>query len=188
MPSDETRTLLKRFGIAVTDYEDAVAQGAPPEQLAKAEAEARARLKDAGALVARLRGAAARPTTVEDVMTSDPLVMAPSARIEEAHALMKSRGFRHLPIVEGGKLVGIVSMTDIGRIGSTLPEVMARVIADVMTKSPSTIQPAERVEVAAAQMALRKINCLLVVSGEALVGIVTTYDLLDALARTLREH
>src|SRR5262249_43340750 len=115
MPSDETRALLKRFGIAVTEYEDAVGKAAPHEQLAQAEAEARARLKDVGARVARLRGAAARPATVEDVMTSDPLVMAPSATVEEAHALMKSKGFRHLPIVEGGKVIGILSMTDIGR-------------------------------------------------------------------------
>lgn len=55
MPSEETRRLLKVFGIAVTDFEDAVEQGAPPEDSAKAEAEVRARLEEVTALIERLR-------------------------------------------------------------------------------------------------------------------------------------
>ena len=55
MASDETRRLLKVFGIAVTDYEDAVAQGAPAEKLSKAEAEAFARLREVTTLLERLR-------------------------------------------------------------------------------------------------------------------------------------
>ena len=55
MPSDETRRLLKVFGIAVTTYEDAVEGGATPEELSKAESEARARLQEVAALVERLR-------------------------------------------------------------------------------------------------------------------------------------
>jgi len=191
MASDETRTLLKRFGIAVTGLEDAVASGASAEDLARADAEARARLQDVSGLLRRLRGASThpggRPTTVEDVMTSDPLVIGPEATVGDAHSVMASRGFRHLPVVEHGRLVGILSMTDIGRIGSTLAEVLARKIGDVMTPNPATIAPGERVELAAAQMALRKINCLPVISADRIVGIVTTYDLLDALARHLRE-
>ncbi len=54
MPSDETRRLLKVFGVAVTAYEDAVNRRAPAEELAKAEAEARARLEDVRAFVERL--------------------------------------------------------------------------------------------------------------------------------------
>ena len=55
MPSDETRRLLKVFGIAVTDYEEAVERGAPGDELAKAEAEAKARLAEVTALIERLR-------------------------------------------------------------------------------------------------------------------------------------
>ncbi len=54
MPSDETRRLLKVFGIAVTDYEDAVEKGAPPDALAKAEAEVKTRLAEVTRLVQRL--------------------------------------------------------------------------------------------------------------------------------------
>lgn len=54
MPSDETRRLLKVFGIAITNYEDAVHKSAPAEELKKAEGEARARLEEIAALIERL--------------------------------------------------------------------------------------------------------------------------------------
>ncbi|HEY3302955.1 MAG TPA: hypothetical protein VGL70_05395 [Candidatus Binatia bacterium] len=54
MPSDETRRLLKVFGIAMTNYEDAVHKGAPAEEIKKAEGEARARLEEIAALIEKL--------------------------------------------------------------------------------------------------------------------------------------
>ncbi|MEE8075849.1 MAG: hypothetical protein V3T60_09525 [Candidatus Binatia bacterium] len=55
MPTDETRRVLKVFGVAVTAYEDAVEKGAPPEELIKVEAEVRTRLEEVTALIERLR-------------------------------------------------------------------------------------------------------------------------------------
>ena len=55
MPSDETRRVLKMFGVAVTTYEDAVDAGAPADQIDKAEAEFRATLSEVTALIERLR-------------------------------------------------------------------------------------------------------------------------------------
>lgn len=55
MPSDETRRVLKTFGVAVTTYEDAVETGAPAEEIEKAEAEYRATLSEVTALIERLR-------------------------------------------------------------------------------------------------------------------------------------
>ena len=55
MPTDETRRVLKVFGVAVTAYEDAVDKGAPPQELAKVEVEVRTRLEEVTALIERLR-------------------------------------------------------------------------------------------------------------------------------------
>jgi hypothetical protein len=55
MPSDETRRVLKTFGVAVTSYEDAVEAGAPTDEIDKAEAEFRATLGQVTALIERLR-------------------------------------------------------------------------------------------------------------------------------------
>jgi hypothetical protein len=54
MPSDETRRMLKVFGVAVTAYEDAVEKGSQPEEVAKADAEVRTRLAEVTALIERL--------------------------------------------------------------------------------------------------------------------------------------
>jgi hypothetical protein len=55
MPSDETRRVLKTFGVAVTTYEDAVEAGRPDEEINKADAEFRATLSEVTALIERLR-------------------------------------------------------------------------------------------------------------------------------------
>jgi hypothetical protein len=55
MPTDETRRVLKVFGVAVTAYEDAVDKDAPAEELKKADAEVRTRLEEITTLIDRLR-------------------------------------------------------------------------------------------------------------------------------------
>ena len=120
-------------------------------------------------------------------MTPDPMCMGPTATVGEAYALMKEHGFRHVPICEGDLLLGIFSLTDVGHLGARVPEIMLKQLHEVMTKNLVTVKPQETVSAAAAMMASKKINCLLVVVGRKLAGIVTTYDLLDALARNTRD-
>jgi hypothetical protein len=55
MPTDETRRVLKVFGVAVTAFEDAVEKGASPEELKKTETEVRSRLEEITALIEGLR-------------------------------------------------------------------------------------------------------------------------------------
>ena len=55
MPTDETRRVLKVFGVAVTAYEDAVESAATAEEINKAEAEVNAGLSEVNALIDRLR-------------------------------------------------------------------------------------------------------------------------------------
>jgi hypothetical protein len=55
MPSDETRRVLKVFGVAVTALEDAVDKSAPADELKKVDAEVRTRLQEVTALIERLR-------------------------------------------------------------------------------------------------------------------------------------
>jgi hypothetical protein len=55
VPTDETRRVLKVFGVAVTAFEDAVDKSTPPDELKKVDAEVRARLEEVTALIERLR-------------------------------------------------------------------------------------------------------------------------------------
>lgn len=54
-----------------------------------------------------------RATRVEEVMTTDPLVVCPTTSLEECMVIMRNRGFRHLPICDGKKLKGLVSLRDL---------------------------------------------------------------------------
>jgi acetoin utilization protein AcuB len=125
-------------------------------------------------------------TTVAHVMTPDPICITSTITIAEAHGIMTERGFRHLPVVDEKRLVGVLSTTDIGRLAVDVPELMAKPVSELMTPNPQTIESTSPIELAAATLAMRKINCLPVVRSGELVGIITTYDLLDALARRLR--
>ena len=61
MPSDETRRLLRTFGVAVTQFEDALSSGAPANEIKQAEDEARARLHEIEALLQRLTNSQKNP-------------------------------------------------------------------------------------------------------------------------------
>lgn len=60
-----------------------------------------------------LEGRDARVTPVADIMTRDPMTVKPGDPLEACMGLMASRNFRHLPVVDGGKLVGVISIGDI---------------------------------------------------------------------------
>jgi CBS domain-containing protein len=60
-----------------------------------------------------LPGKDAKATLVSDVMTRDPMTVRPSDPLEACMGLMANRGFRHLPVLDGGKLVGVVSVGDV---------------------------------------------------------------------------
>jgi len=54
-----------------------------------------------------------RSTLVEQVMTEDPLTIHPTETVENCMMLMRRHGFRHLPVCDGKKLVGMVSLRDL---------------------------------------------------------------------------
>src|SRR3954454_21115401 len=66
-------------------------------------------------------GVDARVATVMEWMTAAPDVVAPDASVDEALDTLSRRGYRHIPVVNGGALAGIVSMRDLMRIASIRP-------------------------------------------------------------------
>ena len=60
-----------------------------------------------------LPGSDAKTTLVRDVMTRDPMTVKPSDPLEACMGLMANRGFRHLPVMDGGRVVGVVSVGDV---------------------------------------------------------------------------
>jgi len=124
---------------------------------------------------------------VKDVMKSPVLTVGPEATLEEAFNFLLEKGIRHLPVVEEGRLVGIVTDRDIRLATSGLnpkgPCPGSTPVREVMTRGVVTADPLDPVEEAARVMRERKIGCLPVLEEELLVGIVTGIDLLDALLK-----
>jgi CBS domain-containing protein len=62
-----------------------------------------------------LKGKSSKDTTIGDLMTKDPFTVTPEASIEECMEIMTARRFRHLPVMEGNKVIGVISITDVVR-------------------------------------------------------------------------
>ncbi len=127
---------------------------------------------------------------VERRMKRDVVTVAPTDSFLTAMDMIRRRGIRHLPVVEGRQVVGMVTDRDI-RQGTASPATSLSVhelhylldkmtVADVMSKPPITIGPDDTVENAARLLLAHRIGGLPVVRDGALVGIITETDILEA--------
>jgi acetoin utilization protein AcuB len=136
---------------------------------------------------------------VRDWMTRNPVTLSPEASVAEALTLCRERRIRHIPILEEGRLVGIVSDRDLRDASPALgdPE-RARAlrelrVGDMMTREVITADPEDSIENVAQEMYELKIESLPVVTEgpmvderlavveEELLGIVTSSDVMRAL-------
>jgi len=123
---------------------------------------------------------------VRDIMRSPAVTIPPDTRLQDAYRILREKEIRHLPVLDGGRLVGVVTDRDLRLATSALapsPFPPESVVSAVMSRNPLTADPSDPVEDAARAMRERKIGCLPVVEGGSVVGIVTGLDLLDALMR-----
>ncbi len=114
----------------------------------------------------------------DEAMARRPLVTIDGDEtLEKAARLMLEHGVRHLPVVDEGRLVGVLSERDLlsfrGYGGLQAP------VSTAMTKEPVTATPEESIAEVAKRMAARKLGCLPIVENERILGIITTTDLLS---------
>jgi acetoin utilization protein AcuB len=122
--------------------------------------------------------------TVRDVMVTNPVTVRPHETARHAYQLMRDHRFRHLPVVEDGQLVGILSDRDLRPV--LLSPTLARArVGELMSEDLTTVAPEALVEEAASLLVVKKIGCLPVVADGRLVGIVTETDLLGVLVELL---
>lgn len=121
---------------------------------------------------------------VDAVMTRQVVKVAPQATLAAAQQLMRRGRFRHLPVVEDGRLLGVVSERDVrppAGVSLDLAQTLNdRHVQSVMRAPVITVAPRDSIEDAAQLLFENKIGCLPVLHGEELVGIVTTGDIFRA--------
>jgi acetoin utilization protein AcuB len=114
---------------------------------------------------------------IVNLMTSDPVTIYPHENLSKAKSIMDAGHFRRVPVVEDGRLVGILTERDLREYTGYLES--TRVNAAMRTELV-TVTPYGTVEDAARLMLKHKIGGLPIVADGKLVGIVTTSDLLRA--------
>jgi acetoin utilization protein AcuB len=128
-------------------------------------------------------------------MKRDPVTVGPDDSFRHAMSLIRQKGIRHLPVVEEGRLVGIVTDRDI-RQASPSPATSLEVhelhyllekvrVRGIMTKNVYTVAPETPIEEAARLMLTHKIGGLPVLREGTLVGIITETDILSAFVEVM---
>jgi acetoin utilization protein AcuB len=128
-------------------------------------------------------------------MTSNPICGHPEMSVVEAQALMQEHNFRHLPIVDGDKLVGLITQqillravpSDVSRFSPFVIKYIGTKLkaSSVMVKDVVTIDPDTAIEDAAGLMAEKRIGCLPVLQDGKLVGIISDNDLFGVMVGLL---
>ncbi len=131
---------------------------------------------------------------VRDAMTRGVVTVEPEASAARAWGVCREKNIRHLPVVEEGRLVGIVSDRDLRDLSPPRDthdqeNILGWVrIRDVMSPEVVTAHPLDTIEHAAKVIYERKFNCLPVVADGDLVGIITSSDLVRTLVELIGAH
>jgi acetoin utilization protein AcuB len=123
---------------------------------------------------------------IEAVMTKSPHSIGVEQTLERARTVMTEHGVRHLPVLHGGKLVGVVTERDVHLVESLQgvnPKLVT--VSDAMSEAVYCVPPDALLVDVAREMAEHKYGSTVVVNGGKVVGIFTTVDACRALAESL---
>lgn len=122
-------------------------------------------------------------------MTPAAHFVGPEDSLVTAQSLMEAHTIRHLPVVDDGKVVGMVTMSDLYVMESTFsfdPE--KTTVSSAMSAEVYTVEPSELLETVAAEMAERRIGSAVIIEGGTLCGVFTTTDACRVLAEVLKQR
>lgn len=120
-------------------------------------------------------------------MSRQPWTIERGATLSAAHAVMRSHAIRHLPVMDAGKLVGIVSERDLHLI-ETLPDADPDevTVGEAMTEAVYVAAPDDEVADVVDRMAANKLGSVIVMHERRVEGIFTSIDALHVLSYVLR--
>jgi acetoin utilization protein AcuB len=123
---------------------------------------------------------------VEVFMTAAPHTIGRDQPLTVAKDMMAHHGVRHLPVLDGGQLVGVVSERDVAFIGSVRDvDATQLTVGEAMSPEVYSVSPRELVRNAASNMARYRYGSAVVIDGNRVVGMFTTVDALRALQAVL---
>ena len=123
--------------------------------------------------------------TISQFMTSGPFTIGREQSLAAAKQLMNKSHVRHLPVLHGGKLVGMISERELDVI-EALPGSRQLSVEDAMVPDVYLTSADAPLDTVAAEMARLKVGSAVVVKDDIVVGVFTAVDGLRALAEVLR--
>lgn len=130
---------------------------------------------------------------VSEIMTKQVVTLSPSQSLNDVERLFRDHKIRHIPVVEGNKILGIISRSDllkssITELGDDEDSVESVIfdmfsITQVMTKNPTVVNVDTTIKETATIISQESFNALPVLDNGELVGIVTTTDLIKYLLK-----
>lgn len=134
--------------------------------------------------------------TVRDIMTANPVTIHPESSLKAAVDAMRTVDCRQLPVVEGGRVIGIITERDV-RLAIHAPnedmeftqhqELTQFAVGEFMTSDPKFVGPAMSVADVAEMLRRMKVGALPVVENKELIGIISISDCLACLSDQLEE-
>jgi acetoin utilization protein AcuB len=130
---------------------------------------------------------------IKQIMTENPVTVSPDTLVLDAQRIMKEKNIRRLPVVEKGKLVGIVTKTELLETAPSvvrdLNDLLSKMkVKEIMKKNPVTVTPDTPFEDALRIGQEKKIGSFPVVDDGKLVGITTESDIVRFLIHSLGIH
>lgn len=124
--------------------------------------------------------------TIQKYMTTSPHTIGDDQPMSKAHQIMREFRLRHLPVMHGGKLVGLLSDRDLNLV-ETLRDVDPKLVpvADAMSPDVYVVAPETSIDEVVTTMAQHKYGCAVVAQNHKVVGIFTTVDVCTAFAELL---
>lgn len=115
---------------------------------------------------------------VGSIMTTNLITVGPSDTLQTVKEILVGRRIHHVPVVEDGKLVGLVSIDDLFKLNINHSEYINTSVSSVMTKKLAKVESSDKIGTAAEVFMEHLFHALPVVDDGVLVGIVTSFDIL----------
>ncbi len=117
--------------------------------------------------------------SVTTIMTSKLITVGPEDNLAKVYKLFRANRIHHLPVVEGKKLVGILTTYDLFKLEKSLKEYSETIVKDVMTTKLATLEPTARVGSAVLLFIENLFHAVPIVESNGdLVGIISTLDVM----------
>ncbi len=115
---------------------------------------------------------------ISGIMSTKLVTIHPEEPLTTVKELFSGKRIHHLPVVENGKLIGLITTADLLWLNIAFDEYSNIKVRDVMTKKLATLEPTDKIGSAAELFLLNRFHAVPICTDGNLIGIVTSFDIL----------